>query len=368
MKMMNNYYLEESYGGESNNMLERSTYYCYTIYDSKLEMFYSGSRGVENSSNHDLLIKYFTSSTVIDFVKRLKENPEEFSYKIEYFKSREDAFLAEKIFHNIHSVGKNPFFLNSISSGGSNCGAGSVLCKDSDGNTYRVSIKEYANGNHKHISSGMMNIRTHDGIKRINKDAYDSKIHITEFKNYVVALDKITGKTCRIPKDKFESNDRYVGLTKGLVVAIDIATDKKIVITKDEFDNNKNKYVGNTYGLIPVIERLTNKKLMVKKEDFDKQSFRHFNEGKLTVYSLNDRKIVKITKDEYDKNSSLYSNLCTRYFFEVDGIFFKSKDLLHIYYKKTRGKGVLGLKSSEIELKFIDIHIITREGHMNGKN
>ena len=361
-------YLEESYNGSLTNMLSNSSYYCYTLKDTETGKFYSGSRGIEGSNEHDLLVKYFTSSTVVDFKNKLKRFPELFEYRIEYFKTRSDAFTAEKVFHQRHQVGKNTSFLNALTAGGSNCGAGSVLCKDDVGNVYRVSVEEFATGKHIHVSKGMLNIRTETGIKKIYTVDFDPGVHTIEFKDYVLALDTVNGITCRIPKSVFESDCRYVGITKGLVVAYDTYTKSRVSITKEEFENSNGRYVGNTFGLVPVIDQTTGEKKLVEKENYDKRLYKHHNTGNVVVYSLTKRKNVTISKEEYQANSNDYANLTTKVFYKVDGEFFKSKDILDRYYRKTRGKSVLKVSQFEMPTKFSDIEIITKEDHENGKN
>jgi hypothetical protein len=361
-------YLLESYNGAQTNMLSNSAYYCYTIKDTETGKFYSGSRGVEGSNKHDLLVKYFTSSTVVDFKEKLKKIPYLFEYRIEYFSTRSDAFTAEKIFHQKHQVGKNSIFINSLTAGGSNCGAGSVLCKDSSGNTYRVSVEEFATGKHLHISKGMMNIRTETGVKKIYTSDFDPSIHSTEFKNYVLALDTVTGQSCRIPKSIFQADSRYVGLTKGKVVAHDTTTNTRVTITQEDFNNSNGRYIGNTFGLIPVIDKITGEKKLVKKENYDRDLYKHHNTGKVVVYSISKRKTVTIDKEEYQININDYANQTTKVFYKVDSKFFKSKELLDQYYRATREKTVLKVKQHDISKKFNDIETITRKEHENGKN
>lgn len=361
-------YLNESYNGSLTNMLKNSAYYCYTLKDTETRKFYSGSRGVEGSNKHDLLVKYFTSSTVVDFKEKLKKFPEIFEYRVEYFKTRGDAFIAEKMFHQKHQVGRNANFLNSLAAGGTNCGAGSVLCKDNEGNTYRVSVEEFATGKHIHVSKGMLNIRTEKGIKKIHTIDFDPSIHSTEFKDYVLSLDTVTGKTCRIPKSTFDADSRYVGITKGLVVAYDTYTNSRISITKEEFENSNGRYVGNTFGLVPVIDQTTGEKKLVEKENYNKDLYKHHNTGTVVVYSISKRKNVAISKEEYQTNPNDYANLTTKVFYKVDGKFFKSKDLLDQYYRKTRGKTVLKVRQFEMSTKFRDIETITKEEHENGEN
>jgi hypothetical protein len=361
-------YLYETYNGSSENMLEDAAYYCYTIKDLDTGKYYSGSRGVEGRKEHDLLTGYFTSSTTVDFKEKLKQYPEKFSFSIEYFLTRQLAFMAEKALHEKHTVGKNPMFINSMSAGGSNCGAGTVLCRDNTGKTYRVTVEEFATGKHCHVSKGMMNIRTEEGVKKISVQDYDPRIHTTEFSDYILALDTKTGITCRIPRDAFEGDARYVGITKGKVVAINTITNERVVITKEEFDKNRSKYAGHTRGLISVIDNVTGEKKMILKKEYDKTKFSHFNKGKITLYSIRDRKNVKISKEEYMQDKDNYANMSTKVFYVVSGIFFKSKKELDVYYRKTRKKTILKVSQYEMAINYPEIITITKEEHENGKN
>lgn len=51
----------------------------------------------------------------------------------------------------------------------------------------------------------------------------------------------------------------------------------------------------------------------------------------------------------------------TKVFYKVDGNFFKSKELLDIYYRKTRGKTVLKVSQHDMAKKFSDIETITKK-------
>ena len=146
-------YLQEGYGGEPQNPLTDKCFFCYTIHDTEFNKYYSGVKTRENSGEHGLLETYFTSSTVVDFKSRLKDTPEVFGVRIEYFTNRSDAFDAEKRFHAAHDVGKNKAFYNACAAGGSNCGAGSVLCIKDDGSTYRVSTEKYRKGEDRSVSA-----------------------------------------------------------------------------------------------------------------------------------------------------------------------------------------------------------------------
>jgi hypothetical protein len=361
-------YLKETYNGYDENPLNNSSFYCYTIKDIETGKYYSGSRGVKTQNTHDLLQNYFTSSTVVDFKEKLKNCPDLFEIRVEYFESRDLAFVAEVLFHNKHQVGKNPLFINSANSGGSNCGAGTVLCKHNKGTTYRVTSEEYKTGKHTHISKGLMNIRINDKIKKIKVDNFDPNIHKTEFQDYVLALDTDTNKTCRIPSDVFVSNSKYVGITKGKVAAIDTKNESTVLVSIEDFNLYPDRYVGITYGKFPVINKKTGKTEIIDKDKYDKSLHLHHNSGSSVVYCLSLRKIVRIKKEEYYKNLDNYANLSTKVFYIVDDKFFTSKKTLNVYYKKTRGKDILRVKQINISKQFTDIKTITRFEHENDKN
>ena len=176
-----------TYNGCELNMNIDCAFYCYLICDIDKQMYYSGSRGVKGTTEHDLLITYFTSSTVVDFRDRLRSNTNNFIFKVEYFESRKLAFDAESKFHKLHNVGRNPQFYNSINCGyNQNCGAGSILCKDENNKIYRISSAEYKLGGHSHTCKNRLIIRYKDNPSKtesIHKSMFDSSIHNTQFSN-----------------------------------------------------------------------------------------------------------------------------------------------------------------------------------------
>jgi len=202
------YKLEEfTYNGTVNNENLNSAYFCYMIYDRKYNMFYSGSHGVEGRTTHDLFTGYYTSSSVTDFQKRMKDSSEEFKYIIEYFKTRKLAFEAEAQLHKLYNVAKSKYFYNSQNCGETqNCGAGSTSCRDSTGQIYRVSSAEYKTGNHVHACAGKMVVRLkYDNNKTISidKSEFDPTFHLTQFENYVLCRDLLNNKQVRIPREQF---------------------------------------------------------------------------------------------------------------------------------------------------------------------
>lgn len=346
-------YLYETYGGSKENPNKNDSFYCYTIKDNKNNKFYSGVKIDRNCSTHTLLIKYFTSSSVVDFKDRLFHNVSEFIYYVEYFRTSEEAFKAEADFHKKFDVGGNKLFYNSINACGTNCGAGTVLCRNLDTNQiYRVSMEEYDLGNHTSASVSLMSVYlkndTKKKLKKISCNDYNPEIHVTQFKNYILVYDIKENKYRRVPREEYEKNDNYVGATKGKVSVIEISTGIVKQITKDEYDNNKELYKFSTEGMVNAINKETNKKVIITQHEFrqNKQKYKHANEGNCVVFSIEKNDYIRITKDEYytnkDKyiNSSLTKYKCTE-ISTGNVISIDYKEYLknkHLYCRSNRGK------------------------------
>ena len=308
-------YLKESYGGAKINPLNDGCFYCYTIHDIIENKYYSGVRVGVNGFEHDLFNIYFTSSTVIDFKYRLIHEPYNFEYIVEYFFSKEEAFNAERDFHIKYNVGKSIEFYNAINSGGSNCGAGTVLCKNVEGDTYRVSAKEYTTGNHSSVTSGTMMVTViSTGMREhILCEDYDKKIHKSDLSGMTKIYDTKLKINRRITIKEFNDDvSRYHGSTKGVVSAYDVYNKTFVSIPKDIFDDC-DRYVGITHKKSPSYNKKLGK----------------FNKGFIVCYSIKNDKNVRIKVIEYNKNKNEYLNLCCKKLYLV-------KDCIHTTFSKLK--------------------------------
>lgn len=90
-------------------------HYVYRITNIELNKYYYGCRTSKVAPVLDLCIKYFSSSTDINFKKDQKENPHNYKYKIvKIFNLRIDATLLEIKLHNKFNVGVNESFYNKV--------------------------------------------------------------------------------------------------------------------------------------------------------------------------------------------------------------------------------------------------------------
>ena len=357
-------YLECTYGGSTFNELTAGCFFCYTIFDIEKDMYYSGSRGTAKSTEHDLLKNYFTSSKTKDFKFRLRNNRTNFKFRIEYFKSREEAFLAEEAFHRKYDVQKNPSFYNAVNAsakwGEKAAATGTVLCLDQNGKSYRVSIDEYKSGRHKHISSERMNVRSKDGsMKKIYVKDFNPEIHTTQFAGHVSCIDKETGLKRRIPKDEFISSSRFVGLTSGKAVLKNLITGKNETIPVHKID--KNVHVGATSGKTCVRNKETGVKITINSADYDREKYKHLNKGKVAVFSLSLKKNIQINVDEFNLNRADYANTGTKVFFKFDGAFLKSRKELENYYYKKVNKHLPRIKAHLLSTFDPNIEVISKD-------
>jgi hypothetical protein len=361
-------YLSKSYGGSLSNMVINAAYYCYTIYDCKHNMYYSGSRGVEGRSTHDLGDGYFTSSSVQDFVTRFKNEPHHFKFVVEYFQTRRDALLAEIAYHLDLNVAKHSQFYNAANADMTYCGAGSLLCKDSTGKIYRVSVQEYATGAHKHVCNGRMiaRLKSDGSTHSILKTDFDPKIYTTQFADHVSCYDNVLHKKRRIPSNVFYSDpNRFVGITKGLTTWVDKQTNQTVFLTTEEYDKDPDRYEGFTKD--KVVIKQDGKTVYYTKEEFKASGIKHPNKGGVGVYDVEDRCCKRISKIEYESNKQRYANTCATHFLIIDGIFFKSRESAEAYYKTSRGKYFPRLLLKDLHQFDKAIKVISREDHMKGK-
>ena len=212
-------HLDESYGGLSENPNTDCAYYCYTIYDSYKQKFYSGVRLNKNSGNCDLLTQYFTSSTDVDFKGRVKEYPLDFTCHVEYFNTPEEAYRAESEFHKKHDVASNPLFYNKMNAPtlGMNW-IGTVSCRTKDGDVYVVTTDEFRTGDHDHTNAGM-----------------------------VCVYDLDTDQNLMVSQLEFYSDDRYVS-----VISPEVPHNKKTVAVYDMEEHRHKKVAEEDYYQHPL--------------------------------------------------------------------------------------------------------------------
>jgi hypothetical protein len=320
-------YLSESYGGSSTPLYPDKGFCCYIVYDKKRNKYYSGMKSYMGRE-HPVGKTYFTSSTVTDFKTRFSKNPDQFLISVEYFPTLIDMVEAEKLFHKKFNVGKNLAFYNAISSGGSNCGASSVLCRDTTGKTYRVSSEEYKTGKHTHVCKNRMLVYI-DGqsqLTSISKDEFDSTRMKTQFDGHVLCFDKKLNKNVRIKKEIFEKDTlRYQGITKGQRTAKRIRDGKKVTFHNDSYDKSE-VYFDCIAKTIKVYDLQDKTYKSISRDEYQKKDgrYQHANSHFLNRIDLIQMQKRRVPRVEYDNMPNIFADLNAEFYYVYDGQIFGS--------------------------------------------
>lgn len=341
-------YLNDTYGGSPSPHYTDYGFCCYTIYDREYDMYYSGMKAYQGAS-HPVGVTYFTSSTVIDFKSRFKNNTANFDIKVEYFPTLEKTVRAEKEFHAKFNVGKNPKFYNVAISGGSYCGAGTVLCAKGDGTYYRVSIQEYAKGGHRHTVKGTFLVRMlEDGhLCRVTLSDFDPVTMSKQFDKHVLCYDSLFNRNRRIPRLEFEMHpDRYTGITKGKCTVFDKRTHEKITIPagslNPEFHYTKGKpktiKVINNDGDIVNID--------VESYYRGHPEYKHLNSLYVVRVNLLTMKRERVKISDYNQNPNIYADLRAKYYYQTDHGIFGSWTKLTQHYGVSKWLGIPNAEKS----------------------
>lgn len=119
-------------------------HYTYQITEISTNKKYIGVRSSFNKPEKDLGINYFSSSSNKDFIKRQKENKNNYHYKIlNVFKSRKDAQLNEIELHKQYNVDENQEFYNIVKS--SHIGldtSNKTIVRDKNNNIFLVNVND----------------------------------------------------------------------------------------------------------------------------------------------------------------------------------------------------------------------------------
>lgn len=310
--------LERSYGGMKQNPLADKAFYCYTIYDTEYDKYYSGAKTQHTEATPLLLVKYFTSTTVVDFAERIRKYTDRFEYIIEYFHTPEEAFDAETEHHAKYNVAGDPQYYNVINAGGSVCGAGTVPCVDDTGAYYRISMEEYELNRDKHVhaSTGLVNVydkrHPEKGLHKVSVADYNTEYHVSELAGHTHVYDKVLGRNVRISLDEYNSNlDRYCGITRGMVACYDTVNGVTRQVPKEEFDAD-NTLVGITSKLNPYATKTS----------------KGVPKSRIGVILKETLEVISITKDEYNENKGLYLNTAVKMIYLCDGVAHTAKSKL----------------------------------------
>ena len=220
------------------------THYVYVITELSTSMKYIGVRSCKILPEHDLGIKYFSSSRNKDFIKNQKDCKKKniINYKYEILSvhdTRKSACNEEIRLHELYNVDHDCMFYNRTKA--------ASIGFDSHGKIY-VENKNgdclYLNVNDPRILSGEYTCRFKNKIRCYDKDGNlvytstdDERIKNGELlvfsKNKVSVIDLESGITFSVDKNHPDFlSGKLVGVIKNKIMAIDVMSGKKFLVDK----------------------------------------------------------------------------------------------------------------------------------------
>jgi len=201
------------------------------------------------------------------------------------------------------------------------------------GDKKRVTVEEFkANPSYVGVAKGKVNvklIRTGENIT-VNKDQYDSDIHLFHTKGRVVVVDK-----------------------KG----------NNISVTKQEYYKNKQNYSHNSSNKVCVKDEKGNT-IKVSSEEYKLGKLKSVKQNIVTAWDIKTDKLVEITKPTYETDNT-YTTIDAKYFFLVDGIYMRKNDFANYLIAKQYKSTVDNFRLLKNKQKYVDsFSIINRTTYL----
>lgn len=307
-------------------------HYTYRITNIVEKKYYYGVHSCNCLPKEDIGVEYFSSSKNKAFKEDIKENPQNYKYKVvKIFSTRIEAVEHEIFLHNKFNVGVNKKFYNGTKQGSTN--------RDTTGQLTVMSVE----------TNTKIMIPVEEYHENPNK-------YIFHRKNMVPALNLETNIKENISSEHYEKNkDIYTYHTRGRVNCINKDTNAKENISSEYYQKNKDIYKPVTDdGKITVKDILTNIDVRVTYSEYhtNKEKYTHHSSQK-TNAKLEDGTIKRITLEEF-YSSKKYSGINKGFVF-VGGIKYSKEEFEKI--KNTNGikhqyKGMLNVRDKETDVIF----------------
>ena len=141
-------------------------HYTYLIVNIENGMKYIGVHSCNCLPEKDIGVKYFSSSTDLEFLKEQKEYPARFTYEvIMIWNTRREAMLHERFLLLTPNAARSPVYYNLHNGGPHLDASGRVVVKDKNGKTMQVSVNDprYISGDLIHVAKGQVVVKDKDG-------------------------------------------------------------------------------------------------------------------------------------------------------------------------------------------------------------
>ena len=205
--------------------------------------------------------------------------------------TRDEAMLEEIRIHNILDIAKHPSYYNKSKSHGTNFDvSGMVTVLDENNNKMFVTVKEAKDEKYHSIHSDRVAVIVKEtGEKvRVSRSEYKENKHLYNHRvtNTVTAVNKLTGITKQVTKEKFDNDDNLCGVQQGRVNVLNKHTGKNQSVSKEEFDTNEH-YISVMKGTLIVRDTRDNQFKQVTKEDYRKYDYyKHHASKVIAIYDL----------------------------------------------------------------------------------
>lgn len=289
----------------------KTMFYVYAVHDLEVDRFYIGSRK-SSTDDSDLGVRYFTSSTNRDFVKRFKANPHAFAFKCGFYESRSEAVKEERRLHIQFLVNANPMFHNKILAGSCLTYNTFAVTDRYTGGRFILSTDQFDRELYKADMEGMVNCydtRTGE-FKRVSVDEFKTNDDLVgNTSGLATCIDLNTGLTVKVPTELYHKSDRYMGVTSGKVMAFDIQNERYTAVDATQIGDryqirkrNKSSVTCVDDGSVKVVEK-AEAELLVKSGKY----FYTINDPKTKRRKRNriTGEIIRCTNDEFSKNDDL---------------------------------------------------------------
>lgn len=228
---------------------------------------------------------------------------------LDFFNSKDECFDFESQLVNSEFVVEQSNYNIAIGgngwSGGENLGK-VVVIEKSTNNIIQILKKDFDTEKFSYISKGFVTAKNSSGkTVRITKERFESDDTVVGIaKNKLVVIDKETKKTQQIPRDEFDA-ERYNFITTGKVVAVKDGI--KVSVSKDEFDTDVS-LVGSTKGMVTVTDGNTFFQVSINDERYLNGELVPPSKNLVVAINKHTGERVTVSKEEFDSNENLVGN------------------------------------------------------------
>lgn len=287
-------------------------HYTYRITNIVEKKYYYGVHSCNCLPQEDIGVKYWSSSTIPEFIQDQKETPQNYKYKvIKIFETRKEALEHEIFLHAKFDVGVNKKFYNGskqISTRFDTTGKVTVKNLLTDETELICCNDYYLN---KHIYNSILSNKIvcklygEEKYMLLDSAEYNNKLHITPSTGKITVFDQNTNKYKKISESNYYDNkENYTTILSNRVAVLDNTTNKWKLLETDEYHNNKERYSTHTQNKVAVTDGFNN--FLINKDDLKHNNNLYpIAKNKVNAIDIRTGQMKQYTKEEYDSSENL---------------------------------------------------------------